>query len=121
VPTALAIAVAGALGALARWVADWALGRHEGAFPLDTTLVNLSGSFLLGVAVAALPEEPHWLRPAVAVGFLGAFTTFSTFSLEAWRLLEEGATGTSAAYVAGSVAGGLAAAWLGLVAGRALA
>jgi fluoride exporter len=120
VPTALAIAVAGALGALTRWGADWALGRHEGAFPLDTTLVNLTGSFLLGLAVAALPEEPGWLRPAVAVGFLGAYTTFSTFSLEAWRLFEEGAAATSLAYMTLSVAGGLVLAWLGLLAGRAL-
>lgn len=119
-PTALAIAAAGALGALARWGADWALGRHEGAFPLDTALVNLSGSFLLGVAVAMLPEHPGWLRPAVAVGFFGAFTTFSTFSLEAWRLFEEGAAATSAAYLSVSVAGGLAAAWLGLLVGRAV-
>lgn len=86
-------------------------------------MANLSGSFLLGFAFALLTERflvSPALRTAVTIGFLGAYTTFSTFSFETLRLLEDGAYGLGLANVALSVVGGLAAAWLGLVAGRTI-
>ena len=122
--TALGVAVAGALGALARYGLTAAIGRPaDGRFPWATFSINVSGSFVLGVLVALLTDrfsiDPS-LRAALTVGFLGAYTTFSTFSLETVRLVEHGATGTAVAYVIASVAAGLAALYLGLSLARAL-
>jgi fluoride exporter len=124
VPTAVAIAVAGALGALARYGLNGLISRRAPAsFPWGTFAINVSGSFLLGIAVVVLAgrfrAEP-WLRPAVTVGFLGAYTTFSTFSLENYRLIEDGAYGLALANALGSLAAGLAAVYAGVVIGRAL-
>jgi fluoride ion exporter CrcB/FEX len=79
-------------------------------------------------ARARLPAHPHdeqlttapWLRSALTIGFLGAYTTFSTLQYETYRLLEDGALGLAAANVFGSAAAGLFAVYLGVVAGRAL-
>ena len=119
----LAVAVGGAVGALARHtLAVWAHGWLGTAFPWGTLLVNVLGSFLLGAALpvleatAAGPE----VRALVAVGILGAFTTFSTFTWEALALLQQGALGRGGAYLVGSVVVGLAAVLVGLAAGAAL-
>jgi CrcB protein len=86
-------------------------------------VVNLSGAFLLGVLTtvivdrAALPAE---LRGPVLIGFIGAYTTFSTLMLESWRLVEAGSYGLAVANLAGSVGLGLAAVFAGLVIGRAI-
>lgn len=118
------IALAGAAGAVARYaVGDLVMRGRDTVFPLGTLVANLSGSFLLGFAFALLTDRflvSPALRTAVTVGFLGAYTTFSTFSLETLRLLEDGAYGLGLANVGLSVLGGLVAAWLGLVAGRAI-
>jgi CrcB protein len=77
------------------------------------------GSFLLGAVVALLDAHPHkTIRPAITVGFLGAFTTFSTLSLETYRLLDRGHLGLATAYSVGSLAAGLAAVTLGVAVGR---
>ena len=88
----IGIAVAGALGAMARYGLDELIGRRAGAFPWGIFVVNITGSFLIGFAVAAMEPrfEESWVRAAVVTGFLGASTTFSTFSLDTYRLLEEG-------------------------------
>lgn len=89
-PTALAIALAGALGALARWGAVravLALGAH---FAFATLAVNVAGSFLAGLLFAHLRGAHPVLGAAVFLGFLGAFTTFSTYTLETLRLLLAG-------------------------------
>jgi fluoride exporter len=91
VRTAIAIGVAGALGALARYGVKGAMARPAGEFPWATFAVNVSGSFLLGFIVTVLGDRlavAPWLRAAVTTGFLGAYTTFSTVSLESYRLLE---------------------------------
>ena len=123
-PTALAIAVAGALGALARYGLDGLISRRAPAsFPWGTFVINVSGSFLLGLLFVVMTERfrpDPWLRSAVTIGFLGAYTTFSTLSLETYRLLEDGAYGYAFANVAGSLAAGLAAVYAGVVIGRAL-
>ena len=121
----LVVALGGALGAMSRfWVYNAFLKwTREGGFPYATFTVNVAGSLLIGLAFVLLTERaqlsPHW-KGLVSVGFLGAFTTFSTFSMDTLGLLQQGQHGTALAYVLGSVAVCLAAAWLGLVIGRAL-
>lgn len=89
-----AIAVGGAAGALGRWLMSSAVYRWLGRdFPWGTLAVNVAGSFVMGLLAALLVERlalgPAW-RAGLLIGFLGAFTTFSTFALETVELLEEG-------------------------------
>jgi CrcB protein len=118
------IAVFGALGALARYGVEGAVSRHwPGAFPWGSFVVNVSGAFLVGLVFVLLTERvtaDPWLRSSLTIGFLGAYTTFSTLSFESYRLLEDGAVWLALANTLGSVAAGLVAVYLGVVAGRAL-
>lgn len=118
--TLLFVALGGALGATARWgLGGWVHAWAGAALPWGTLAVNLLGSFLLGFSfryLEAVAVSPN-LRILVTVGFLGAFTTFSTFSYETVALLQEGAWLRGAAYAGGSVVLGLA----GVVAGLTLA
>ena len=122
--TVLAVALAGALGALARWgVGSW-FGHRFPSFPWGTLVINVSGSFGLGVLFAVLVERnagSATMRVALMTGLLGAYTTFSTFSLETFRLFEGGATGSALANIGLSVCLGLLGVWLGITAGRAFA
>jgi CrcB protein len=122
--TAVAIAVAGAVGALARYGLEGFVSRRApGAFPWGTFAVNVSGAFVLGFVFIVMTEQfsaAPWIRGAVTIGFLGAYTTFSTLSFETYRLAEDGAVGIAAANAFGSLAAGLAAVYVGVVAGRAL-
>ncbi|MBX3030432.1 MAG: fluoride efflux transporter CrcB [Chloroflexi bacterium] len=118
----VSIAVGGALGALARYVVDvWVSERTGGAFPFGTLVINISGSFVVGLLAALLMERgvvsPE-LRPFLMVGFLGAYTTFSTWMLESLRLVEGGEWVGAVANIAGSVLLGVVAVSLGLVVGR---
>lgn len=120
----LAIAIAGAIGALMRfWMSGWVYGLFGRDFPYGTLAVNVAGSLLMGVSFVLLVERlgsaPEW-RALVMIGFLGAFTTFSTFSLETVQLLEGGAVGRAMINVLSSVAFCLVATWLGIVLGRQL-
>lgn len=121
--TVAGIAIAGAAGALVRYGVGLLIGRPSGSFPWATLFVNVSGSLILGFLVALFDDrlvpDPA-LRAALTVGFLGAYTTFSTFSLEVFRLLQDGAAGTALAYVLASVLAGLGAVYLGWTVGRAL-
>ena len=122
--TVAVIAVAGALGALARYGLEGFVGRRTtGEFPWGTFAVNVSGAFVLGFVFTVMTEQlttAAWIRGAVTIGFLGAYTTFSTLSFETYRLLEDGALGVAAANALGSLGAGLAAVYLGVVTGRAL-
>ena len=122
--TIVAIGIAGALGALARYgIGGLIAGRSARAFPWETFVVNVTGSFVLGFAFTIMTEQlttGPWLRTAVTVGFVGAYTTFSTLAFETYRLIEDGALALAAANVFGSAAAGLVAVYLGVVAGRAL-
>ena len=122
--TIVGIAVAGAFGALARYGLEGAVSRRwPGAFPWGTFVVNVSGAFLLGLVFVLLTGRvtvDPWLRSALTIGFLGAYTTFSTLSFESYRLIEDGAVGLALVNTLGSVAAGLVAVYLGVVAGRAL-
>ena len=115
----LQVALGGAIGAVLRFLTGVGMLRLFGhaAFPLPILTVNVIGSFLMGVfvVVAAQRGLTH-LSPLVMTGFLGGFTTFSAFSLEAVTLYERGDVGQAALYVAASVVlsiGGLMAGlWL---------
>jgi fluoride exporter len=116
----LLVAAGGALGSVCRHLVGTASLRLFGpGFPWGTMTVNVAGSFLMGVFIALLALRfggSQQLRLFVAVGFLGGFTTLSSFSLDAYSLWERGATAHAAAYVAGSVVLSLA----GLVAGLSI-
>jgi CrcB protein len=121
--TVVGIGVAGCLGALARYGLEGLVSRRAGAFPWGTFVVNISGSFLLGLTVTLLGERlavAPWVRASVAIGFLGAYTTFSTLSLESYRLLETRSFALAGANLVGSVTAGLVALYGGIVLGRAL-
>lgn len=123
-PAALAaVAAGGALGAPARYGIALAVTITPGTFPWGTFWINISGSFALGVVLAVILHRcpaDRFVRPFLATGFLGAFTTYSTFAVETDLLVRNGHGAVALAYVAASVAGGLAAAGAGLAAGRAL-
>ncbi|HEX4518810.1 MAG TPA: fluoride efflux transporter CrcB [Gaiellaceae bacterium] len=122
--TALAIAVAGALGALTRYGLGVAITRRvKGDFPWGTFVINVTGAFALGLVFSLLTERwnaPDWVRSAIIVGFLGAYTTFSTLSFETYRLAADKALGLAAANIVGSCAAGLVAVYLGVLLGRAV-
>ena len=103
----LAVAVGGAFGAVARYLVMSGIGHWSGhGFPWGTLTVNIAGSFVMGVLVElmALVWSPSpELRALLAVGVLGAFTTFSTFSLDVVVLIQRGETMPAGAYVLASV------------------
>ncbi len=117
------VGIGGFLGANARYLlGGWMAARWGAGFPYGTFVINVSGSFILGVVMGLL--EGHLLSPtvrvAVGIGFVGAYTTFSTFTYETMRLIEDGSVLLALVNVFGSVAIGLAATVVGLAAGRGL-
>lgn len=122
----LLVGLGGLLGANARyWITTWAARRWGTAFPYGTLLINVSGSFALGVflpvVTARLGEaEGADARLLIATGFLGAYTTFSTFAFEAVGLDREGRPGRAILYAIGSAALGIAAAAAGIGLGARL-
>ena len=119
----IGVALGGALGALGRYVmvsqVSHAFGPWLGGFPLGTLSVNVLGSFAMGLLVEAFAlawSPPEALRAFLTVGLLGAFTTFSTFSMEAVLLYERGALLQAAGYIGASVVLSIT----GFVAGLAL-
>lgn len=121
--TALSIALFGAAGCLARyWLSGWVnrlLGQHP--FPFGTLLVNLLGAFLIGLIIEFSLRSTsisHNLRVALTIGFLGGLTTFSTFSIETFTLLERGQLLTAFGNILLSVTLCLLATWAGIAAAR---
>lgn len=114
---ALLVALGGAAGALARY---WLGGKINSywpmPFPLGTFVVNVSGSFIIGFTMALIGERiavsPSW-RLLIAVGFVGAYTTFSTYEYETLKLIEEGNVLSAALNIVLSVILGFAAVWMG--------
>jgi CrcB protein len=119
-----AVAAGGALGAMLRYcVGSSALERVAAPFPTATLVINVTGSFLLGLFLTLAAERVQFslhLRLAFTVGFVGAYTTFSTFEWETAKLLEESDFARAALYVVLSCVLGLAAMWLGIAAARRL-
>lgn len=114
----LAVAAGGALGALSRyWLMTWVSALGATRFPWGTFLVNLLGSCAIGVLYVLISEKllltEQW-RALLVIGYLGAFTTFSTFSLDALLLLQDGRLLQALSYVATSVMACVLGAWLGM-------
>ena len=122
--TVISIATFGALGCLARyWISGWVHTVAGRTFPYGTLVVNVVGAFCIGLLMEFSLRSaivPPSLRTGLAIGFLGGLTTFSTFSYETYRLLEDGQLLTAAANVVASVLICLVFTWLGIVAARAV-
>lgn len=115
----LLVFVGGGAGAVVRYVAGTAImQRFAGAFPLGTLVINVTGSFLIGVLMTLFTERlevsPNW-RFLLVVGFLGGYTTFSSFEYETIQAVRDGAMGIGILNVVISVIAGYAAVWLGMV------
>ena len=122
--TLVLLALGGAAGTVARYaLSGWVSDLTGGRLPWGTFIVNVSGSFVLGVLFALSIDRailPPEVRVPLMIGFLGAYTTFSTLMLESWRLVEEGAMLAAVANVVGSSLVGLVAVVGGLAVGRIL-
>lgn len=113
----LLVAIGGGMGAMTRYVAASAImTRFGGGFPLGTFVINVTGSFLIGFLMTILTERfqlnPNW-RLLLVVGFLGGYTTFSSFQWETYTAVRAGGLRTGVLNVASSVMLGYAAVWLG--------
>ena len=117
--TTVLVGIFGLAGVLSRYGITRATLHHEGLI-WSTVAINIAGSFLLGLLAAE-----HWfsrdLREAIGVGFLGGFTTFSTFSVQIVLETDAGEPGRAALYFFASVVGGVLAAWAGYALGRWIA
>lgn len=114
----LLVALGGALGSLARYGVGFASARWLGlAFPWGTLAVNVVGGLAMGLLAARVGPEQEHMRLLLGVGVLGGFTTFSAFSLETVRLLEQ-QPGLAALYAASSLMLSVGACWSGLALGR---
>jgi CrcB protein len=121
--TALLIGLGGFVGANLRyWLGGWIAQKIGVLFPIETMLINISGSFLLGLFMTLALHytwSPEW-RQVVAIGFIGSFTTYSTYEYESLRLLQEGAWFKAGLNLFGSLVLGLIAVFLGVALGRLL-
>lgn len=120
-PMLLAVAGGGAIGSIARYTLGVILHRAGNGFPVSTLLINVVGSFLIGLFARLFeaPDHNPVLRVALTVGICGGFTTFSTFSAETVTLLQQGKAGRAAVYVTVSLVAGVLATFAGLMVGRA--
>jgi CrcB protein len=110
--TVVAVLVGGAIGAPLRYLLDlFVQSRHDSVFPWGTFTVNVVGSLVLGVTVAAVVElgSPPWVLAFVGTGVCGALTTFSTFGYESVRLLQQGSVQVAVANSVASIVVGLGA------------
>ncbi len=117
----LVVLVGGGIGALARyWLGGWVQNAAGADFPWGTLAINVSGSLLLALIYALLEgsrARPEW-RAFLGIGFCGGYTTFSTFSYEAFRLLQDGQWNRAAAYMLGSLVLALAGTFVGFYLGE---
>jgi CrcB protein len=119
------VMLGGALGAAARYLlGGWAQRRFGATFPWGTLLINLSGSFVLGfftgLRIGGRWMIPAFLTPTFAIGFVGAYTTFSTFAVETVTLIEQGSPLLAFGNILASVVAGLTFAAIGLMIGRSV-
>ena len=121
----LLVGLGGAIGAMLRYGAGVSLGSLANGFPVATFAVNLAGSIAMGLLIGILakttPQYQNEIRLFLAVGIFGGFTTFSSFSLDAFSLLERGDYLLAGLYILGSVALGIAGLAIGLFAVRMVA
>lgn len=120
----LCVALGGGIGALARYGLTRVIHVPVDGFPRATFVINLSGAFVLGVFLTVLHERrlrARYSRPLIAIGFLSAYTTFSTMAVETVTLIKDGHAGVGIAYMLLSVALGLAVCALGVIVTRPVA
>ena len=118
----LAIAAGGAVGSLMRfWMSNWVHSFADRSFPYGTLVVNVLGCLLMGflfvLFIDRLSDNPV-LRAGILIGVLGGFTTFSSFSIETFNLIEQGAWAKAAANMSGSLVLCVGATWIGALLGR---
>jgi fluoride exporter len=118
----LVVGIGGFLGAIARfWLGGYIGDRWGTRFPYGTFVVNITGSFLVGFILTILAERTHWSpnwRYLIPVGFIAAYTTFSTFEYETFRSIQDGELLVAGLNVVLSVVVGFVAVWIGVIAGR---
>jgi fluoride exporter len=121
----LIIALGGAIGSVLRfWAGGYVSGRLGSRFPYGTFVINITASFLIGFIMTILAERTH-LSPAwrylLVIGFLGGYSTFSSFEYETFRVFEDGELLIAAMNIALSVGVGFVAVWIGAITGRTIA
>ena len=118
------VGIGGALGSILRFsVGGYVSNRLGVRFPYGTFLINCTGSFLIGLVVTLLAERTHWSpnwRYLIPIGFIGGYTTFSTFELETFRNFQDGEVLIAGLNVALSVVIGFVSVWLGVITGRTI-
>jgi fluoride exporter len=120
----LIVAFGGALGSVLRlWAGGYLSTRLGTRFPYGTFVVNITASFLIGFVMTLLVQETHWSpnwRYLIAIGFIGGYSTFSTFEYETFQVFQDGEFLIAFLNVALSVVVGFASVWLGVITGKAL-
>ena len=118
------VGVGGCLGSVLRfWLGSYIGGKMGTRFPYGTFVINVTGSFLIGLIFALLQAKTQWSpnwRYLIPVGFIGGYTTFSSFEYETLRTMQDGQIGLGLLYVGLSVCLGFVAVWGGLMTGRAI-
>jgi len=120
----LMVGIGGGLGSILRfWLGSYIGSRMGSRFPYGPFVINITGSFLIGLVFAFLTARTQWSpnwRYLIPIGFIGGYTTFSSFEYETLQTIQDGQIGLGLLYVAASVVVGFAAVWGGMMAGRAI-
>jgi fluoride exporter len=121
----LMVALGGGMGSVLRfWVGGYVSNRLGTRFPYGTFVINVTASFLIGFILTLLAERTHWSpnwRYLIPVGFIGGYSTFSTFEYESFRVFQDGELLITGLNVVLSVVLGFLAVWLGVITGRTIA
>ena len=120
----LMVGIGGFLGSVLRfWLGSFIGGRLGARFPYGTFVINVTGSFLVGMVLTVLATKAHWSpnwRYLTPIGFIGGYTTFSTFEYETLRLFQDGQLLTAMLNIALSVVVGFIGVWIGAIAGSVI-
>jgi fluoride exporter len=121
----LMVAIGGALGSVLRfWVGDYVSNRMGTRFPYGTFIINVTASFLVGLVLTLLAERAHWSpnwRYFIPIGFIGGYSTFSTFEYETFRTFQDGEVLMAGLNIVLSVIVGFVSVWLGVITGKTIA